>query len=92
MTRFVTGAIPPLERAREPVLLVRIAGALRAFHDGPAIPGTFDSFRVVEAYRETALARGGRVPEAFDWAHAARNEDRERGGRQTTRCRATTTS
>ena len=70
VTRFVAGAIPPLERMREPVMLARIAGALRAFHDGPAIPGTFDSFRVVETYRETALARGGRVPEAFDWAHA----------------------
>ena len=70
VTRFVAGAIPPLERMREPIMLARIAGALRAFHDGAAIPGTFDSFRVVETYRETALARGGRVPEAFDWAHA----------------------
>ena len=70
VTRFVAGAIPPLEQMREPVMLARVAGALRAFHDGPAIPGTFDSFRVVETYRETALARGGRVPEDFDWAHA----------------------
>jgi thiamine kinase-like enzyme len=70
VTRFVAGTIPPLERMREPVMLARIAGALRAFHDGPAIPGTFDSFRVVETYRDTALARGGHVPEAFDWAHA----------------------
>jgi thiamine kinase-like enzyme len=70
VTRFMAGAIPPLEQMREPVMLARIASALRAFHDGPAIPGTFDSFRVVETYRETALARGGRVPEAFDWAHA----------------------
>ena len=69
VTRFVAGEIPPLERMREPVMLARIADALRAFHDGPAIPGAFDSFRVVEAYRETALERGGRVPEAFDWAH-----------------------
>ena len=43
--------------------------ALRAFHDGPAIPGAFDSFRVVETYRQTALERGGRVPDAFEWAH-----------------------
>ena len=70
VTRFVAGTIPPLERMREPAMLARVAGALRAFHEGPAIPGTFDSFRVVEAYRETALARGGRVSEAFDWAHA----------------------
>ena len=54
---------------REPDTLARVAAALRAFHDGPAIPGTFDSFRVVETYRATALERGGRVPEDYDWAH-----------------------
>ena len=43
--------------------------ALRAFHDGAAIPGSFDSFRVVESYRQTALDRGGSVPDAYDWAH-----------------------
>ncbi len=69
VTRFVEGAIPPLEQMRESVMLGRIASALRAFHDGRAIPGTFDSFRVVEAYRQTALDRGGRVPDAYEWAH-----------------------
>ena len=69
VTRFVDGAIPPVERMRESEMLARIAAALRAFHDGPAIPGTFDSFRVVEAYRETAVERGGRVPPDFEWAH-----------------------
>jgi thiamine kinase-like enzyme len=69
VTRFVEGTSPPLERMREPDLLARVAAALRAFHDGPRIPGTFDSFRVVEAYRATALERGGRVPADFEWAH-----------------------
>src|SRR5262245_56625937 len=69
VTRFVTGAAPPPERMREPDLLERVAVALRAFHDGPPIPGTFDSFRVVETYRSTALERGGRVPADFEWAH-----------------------
>ncbi len=69
VTRFVDGESPPLERMREPDLLARVAGALRMFHDGPTIPGAFDSFRVVETYRETALARGGRVPVDYDWAH-----------------------
>ena len=50
-------------------MLARVASALRAFHDGSAIPGSFDSFRVVETYRETALARGGTIPDAYDWAH-----------------------
>ncbi len=78
VTRFLDGAIPPLERMREPQMLGRVAAALRAFHDGPAIPGTFDSFRVVEAYRATALERGGRVPSDFEWAHelAGRIEER----------------
>ena len=69
VTRFVAGATPPVERMREADTLVRVAAALRAFHDGPAIPGTFDSFRVVETYRATALERGGRVPEEYDWAN-----------------------
>src|SRR5262245_37303131 len=68
VTRFVEGAIPPLERMAEPELLERVASALQAFHDGPAIPGAFDSFRVVETYRATALERGGRVPDDFEWA------------------------
>ena len=69
VTRFVDGGDPAVERMREPELLARVAAALRAFHDGPEIPGAFDSFRVVEIYRETALARGGAVPEAYEWAH-----------------------
>ena len=78
VTRFVEGAIPPLERMRKPATLERVAAALRAFHDGPAIPGVFNSFRVVETYRKTALDRGGSVPEAFARAHeiAARIEER----------------
>jgi thiamine kinase-like enzyme len=69
VARFVDGAIPAPERMREPAMLERVASALRAFHGGSTIPGTFDSFRVVEAYRQTALDRGGRVPEVYEWAH-----------------------
>ncbi len=69
VTRFFAGATPPVERMREADTLARVAAALRAFHDGPAIPGTFDSFRVVETYRATALERGGRVPKEYEWAH-----------------------
>ena len=65
---------------REPDVLARVARALRAFHDGPPILGRFDSFRVVEAYRDTALARGGTIPEAYAWAQAiAERIERERG-------------
>ena len=70
VTRFIHGAIPAPERVREPEVLSRVGQGLRAYHEGPPISGTFDSFRVVEAYRETALARGGEVPAAYDDAHA----------------------
>ncbi len=69
VTRFVPGEIPPLERMRSPELLRRVAAALKAFHDSLPLPGAFDSFRVVETYRKTALARGGRVPDAYERAH-----------------------
>ena len=69
VTRFVEGATPPMERMREPAMLRRVADALYAFHAGPAVPATFDSFRVVEAYRQTTLEWGGAVPDAYDWAH-----------------------
>ena len=69
VTRFVAGEIPSLERMREAATLQRVAAGLRTFHDGPEIPGTFDSFRVVETYRQTAEERGGRVPRAYEWAH-----------------------
>jgi len=69
VTRFIEGGIPSVERMRQPDMLARVAAALRAYHDGPEIPGTFDSFRVVEVYRRTALDRGGAVPETYEWAH-----------------------
>jgi thiamine kinase-like enzyme len=81
VTRFVRGEIPGVEPMREPEMLARVAAALRRFHDGPPIPGVFDSFRVVESYRETALARGGEVPSAYDWAYGiAREIEVRRGG------------
>jgi thiamine kinase-like enzyme len=55
-------------------MITRVGRALRAFHDGPQIPGRFDSFRVVELYRETTLGRGGEIPEAYDWAHGVAGE------------------
>jgi thiamine kinase-like enzyme len=69
VTRFIEGEIPSLERMRELELLARVADALRRFHEGPPIPGRFDSFRVVEEYREIALGRGGSVPDSYEWAH-----------------------
>jgi thiamine kinase-like enzyme len=80
VTRFVAGTIPPVERMREPGMLARVARALKAFHDGPAIAGRFDAFRVVETYRETALARGGEIPRAYDRAHGIAQRIEKRRG------------
>jgi thiamine kinase-like enzyme len=81
VTRFIQGDTPSADKMREPEMLSRVAEALRAFHEGPAIPGSFDSFRVVEIYRATARQRGGTVPDAFEWAHeiAERIEAQRRG-------------
>jgi thiamine kinase-like enzyme len=78
VTRFIEGDVVPVERLREPECLSRVAAALRAVHSGPPI-GSFDSFRIVEEYRDTALARGGRQPEQFERAAAiARRIERAR--------------
>jgi thiamine kinase-like enzyme len=87
VTRFIEGDTPPVERMCEPEMLERVATALRAFHESPPIPGRFDSFRVVETYRETALERNGEIPEAYGWAHeVARRIERLRGAVESTPC------
>jgi thiamine kinase-like enzyme len=70
VTRFVEGRPIPVEEMRLADTVGRVAEVLRRIHDGPPIPGRFDSFRVVEAYAETAAAHGVTVPEDFGWAHA----------------------
>ncbi len=65
VTRFVDGGPVPVEDVRRLATLREIAGGLRRFHDGPAIPGRFDSFRVVEAYCATATGRGVALPPGY---------------------------
>jgi thiamine kinase-like enzyme len=80
VTRFIRGDVVPAEQMREPATIRRVAQSLRAVHDGPSIPARFNSFRVVEAYRDTALAHGGSVPAAYDRAaEVARRIERARG-------------
>ncbi len=74
VTRYVGGPAPRPAPAA--------AGAiLRVVHGGPPIPGRFDSFRVVEAYRETAEEHGVPIPAAYAAAarRAAAIEPRRRG-------------
>ena len=74
VTRYVQGEVGQVDVAQA-------GAALRRLHDGPALPGRFDCFRVVETYRATAAERGATVPPAYDRASeiAARIE-RRRGG------------
>jgi thiamine kinase-like enzyme len=62
VTEFLPGRPLPPEELREPGRLVQVARAVRAVHDGPPFPATFDAFAIVEAYAETASARGAALP------------------------------
>ena len=74
VTRFVDGEVGKID-------VDRVGGALRLLHDGPALPGRFDSFRVVEAYRATAREHGVAVPSAYEVAkEVADRIERRRSG------------
>ncbi len=65
VTRFIPGRPVPPEELRTAACIALVARSVRTFHDGPAIPSTFDSFRVVEAYARTAQAQGAALPVAY---------------------------
>jgi thiamine kinase-like enzyme len=67
VTRFIEGSVPPVERLRSPEGLAEVGRTLRIVHAGPPVPAVFDSFRVVEDYRTTAVERGGGPPEGVEW-------------------------
>jgi thiamine kinase-like enzyme len=70
LTRFIEGSPVSLEAVRTPEVLRAVAQSLRRIHDGPAIPGLFVPFRIVEAYRALAKSRGVPIPAAYDLAEA----------------------
>jgi thiamine kinase-like enzyme len=73
VTRFIDGEVGRVDPAS--------AGrTIRAVHDGPPIPGRFDSFRVVEAYRATAADHGVPIPGAYHRAHELSAEIEHRRG------------
>ena len=82
VTRFVGGRPVPLEEVRTATTLREIVGGLQRLHDGPAIPGRFDSFRVVEAYCATATAHGVAVPNAYATAKEVADRIEEARGVQ----------
>jgi len=70
ITRFVDGEPIPVEQMRSPEALRETAELLLRVHNGPPFLTRFDSFRVVEAYHDLAVAHGVRVPAAYEEAKA----------------------
>ncbi|HET9852685.1 MAG TPA: phosphotransferase [Candidatus Limnocylindrales bacterium] len=71
VTRFIEGhPVPESEIRASPALLGEVADALRRVHDGPAIPGLFVPFRIVEAYRALALSRRATIPPEYELAQS----------------------
>lgn len=65
VARFIEGVPIPVESMRGASVLARVAPALRSFHDADPIPGRFDAWGVVDAYRAMAEAHGAAVPPEF---------------------------
>jgi thiamine kinase-like enzyme len=74
VTRFVEG-----ETGK--VTVPEAAGLLCRLHGGPAIPGRFDAFRVVEAYAATAAANGVSPTAGYTWAKSIADRIERRRGR-----------
>jgi thiamine kinase-like enzyme len=70
VTRFIEGAPIDADAVHRADTLARVVDSLRRIHDGPAIPGLFIPFRIVEAYRALAEARGVAIPAEYELALA----------------------
>jgi thiamine kinase-like enzyme len=70
VTRFIEGSAVSDEAVHLPDTLRRVADSLRRVHDGPPIPGLFVPFRIVEAYRALAAARGVPIPPEYELARS----------------------
>src|SRR6476659_114676 len=70
VTRFIVASPVSDEAVHQPETLRRVADSLRRIHDGPAIPGLFVPFRIVEAYRALAAARGVPIPVEYELAQS----------------------
>jgi thiamine kinase-like enzyme len=74
VTRFVPGSALTAEQLATPERLDAICRAVRAFHASGPLSRAFDCFRVPEAHRDTAAARGVRIHPAYERAAAYASE------------------
>ena len=70
VTRFIEGQPIPEAEMRSPERLRAVGGTLRRIHDGPAIPGLFVPFRIVESYRALAIERSVPIPPEYGLAQS----------------------
>jgi thiamine kinase-like enzyme len=82
VTRFLEGRPIPPEEMRTGERIREVAPVLRRIHERAAIPGRFDSFEVVEAYRATTEEHGVRVPAGFHIAKERADEIQHARGPQ----------
>jgi thiamine kinase-like enzyme len=85
VTRFIEGGPIAVEDMRASERIEQVATTLRKLHDGPSIPGRFDSFEVVESYKRIAEERGVKLPSAYEGARAHADEIRRARGSQPSR-------
>jgi thiamine kinase-like enzyme len=67
ITRFIDGRPIPPEEIQQPENVQRVMQAVRKIHAMPAIPGTFDAFRVIRDYTEIAHRYRVTFPNDYDW-------------------------
>jgi thiamine kinase-like enzyme len=70
VTRFIEGSPVSDEAVHLAATQRRVGESLRRIHDGPPIPGLFIPFRIVEAYRALAAARGVVIPREYELAES----------------------
>jgi thiamine kinase-like enzyme len=71
VTRFIEGRPIDDLAIHQSATLRRIGQTIRRIHDGPPIPGIFVPYRIGEAYRALAEARGVTIPATYGPAHEA---------------------
>ncbi|HEY1421777.1 MAG TPA: choline/ethanolamine kinase family protein [Candidatus Dormibacteraeota bacterium] len=82
VAKFIDGRPIVPEAMGEPATLGRVARALHKFHSAPAIPGRFDSHRIVDEYRAKAESFGVAIPSEFGEARRVAERIRTARGSQ----------